>query len=343
MRIASSRKGWLRYLALFSALSFLVGCPASKTDTKKGKEVPDVDTQAAKEKEILDLFKDRSADELGGIFLEKGTQTKDDSDGRFVLLRMARDYSAKGGGADDIDHALRAVDELAKSFDIDALEWKRETVAKLVDSVKTPDLNYDLTNESLNLVDGGTGPRHPPQNCVEADRYDIANALLGYAENTCKKAKPVKDLIDEDDLKRLQARLSDCKNKIQEMEKEFENVKGARDTLETKPDDKGANLTWGKYLCAIKGNWDKGLPMLEKSEDKEVAQAVKKDLAKPSSGDDQVKAGDEWWGLAEKEQGMARQQMKKRAVYWYKKAESSVAGLTQERIKKCIHDVEAKD
>ncbi len=335
--------GWLRYLAIVSALGFIVGCPATKTDTKKGKEVPDADAQAAKEKEIRELFKDKDAEELPGIFLQKGIQTKDDPDGRFVLLRMARDYAAKAGGPDDIDHALRAVDELAKSFDIDALEWKRETIAKLVESVKTPLLNYDLTHESLKLVDGGEGQKRLQQNCVEADRYDIANALLDYAEGTCKKAKPVKDQIDENDLTRLRARVTDCKKKIQEIEKEFEGAKEARGTLETKPDDKGANLTWGKYLCAIKGDWDKGLPMLEKSEDKEFAPAAKKDIAKPSGGDDQVKTGDEWWGLAEKEQGMARQQMKKRAVFWYKKAENSVSGLTQERIKKCIRDVEAKD
>src|SRR5262249_3155690 len=149
---------------------------------------------------------------------------------------------------------------------------------------------------------------------------DIANALLAQAETTCKKSKPVKDMIDEEDLKRLQARLADSKKKIQEIEKEFEKAKEARDTLEAKPDDKGANLTWGKYLCTIKGNWDKGLPMLEKSEDKELMEAAKKDIAKPSSGDEQVKTGDEWWRLAEQEQGMARQQLKKRAVYWYKRA-----------------------
>jgi hypothetical protein len=40
---------------------------------------------------------------------------------------------------------------------------------------------------------------------------------------------------------------------------------------------------------------------------------------------------------------MARQQMKKRAVFWYKRAENSISGFNQERIKKRIRDVEAKD
>jgi hypothetical protein len=337
MSNASSRLGLWGYFFVPAMLAMLVGCPPPKTDTKKGKEVPDADAQAAKEREILDLFKDKEPEELPRIFLDKGVQTKDDPDGRFMLLKMARDYAAK---EQDVDRAFLAVDELAKSFDIDALEWKRETMAKLIENSKSSDINYDLTNESLRLVDG-QGPKRLPHNCVEADRYDIANALLDMAESTRKKINPKE--IKEDELKELEAKVAATKKKIQEMEKEFEAAKAARETLESKSDDKSANLTWGKYLCTIKGDWIKGLPMLEKSEDSELAPPAKKDIAQPSSGDDQVKLGDDWWGLGEKEQGMARQQLKKRAAFWYKKAENSVAGLTQERIKKSIREVERKD
>jgi hypothetical protein len=337
MSNASSRLGLWRYIFVPAMLAMLLGCPPPKTETKKGKEVPEAEAQAAKEKEILDLFKEKQPEDLPRIFLDKGVQTKDDPDGRFVLLRMARDYSAK---EQDVDRAFLAVDELAKSFDIDALEWKRETMAKLIENSKSSDINYDLTNESLRLVDG-QGPKRLPHNCVEADRYDIANALLDMAESTRKKINPKE--IKEDELKELEAKVAATKKKIQEMEKEFEAAKAAHETLESKPDDKSANLTWGKYLCTIKGDWIKGLPMLEKSEDSELAPPAKKDIALPSNGDDQVKLGDDWWGLGEKEQGMARQQLKKRAAFWYKKAENSVAGLTQERIKKSIREVERKD
>jgi len=337
MKIASLRLGWLRYVPLLAAFCLILGCPAPKDETKKGKEIPAAEALAAKKKEILDLFKDKDPDDLPKTFLDKGIQTKDDPVGRFALLEMARDYAAKGGGPDDIDHALQAVDQLAKSFDIDALEWKRDTIGKLVESVKSSDLNYDLTNESLKLVDGGEKEKKTQQNCVEADRYDVANALLDYAETSRKKVKP------GEDFKVLEEKVAATKKKIQEMEKEFETAKPARDTLESKADDKGANLTWGKYLCTIKGDWEKGLPLLEKGEDKELAALAKNEIAKPSTGDEQVRMGDEWWELAEKEQGMARQQMKKHAAFWYKKAENAVSGLTQTRIKKRIKEIENKD
>jgi hypothetical protein len=344
MKSASSRFGWLRYVSLLALLSLAFGCPMAKEETKKGKEVPNDESQAAKEKEIRELFKNKDPEELPRIFLEKGRETKDDPEGRFVLLRMARDYAVKSGGPDDIDRAFEAVDEMGKSFDIDVLEWKRDTMAKLVETVKSAELNYDLTNESLKLVDGGQTEKPLKPNCVDADRYDIANALLGFAETTKKRVNPVERRIDADDIKMLESKVAACKKKIQDMEKEFEAVKESRDTLASKPDDKGANLTWGKYLCTIKGDWDKGLPMLEKSEDKDLAPPAKKDLAKPSSGDEQVKMGDDWWSLAENEQpGLARQHLKKRAAYWYKKAENSVSGLTQARIKDRIREVESKE
>jgi hypothetical protein len=342
MKAALLRFGWLRYLPLFGVLSMVLGCPAAKDETKKGKEVPAEDAQAAKEKEIKELFKDKDPEDLPRIFLNKGKETKDDQEGRFMLLKMARDYGAKSGSGDDIDRAFEAVDELAKSFDIDALEWKRDTVAMLIESLKTPILNYDLTGICLTLVDG-EGEKPLPQNCVAADRYDIANALLGFAETARKRVQPVEKKIDSDDIKMLETKVAAYKKKIQEMEKEFEAAKEARDTLATKPDDKTANLTWGKYLCMIKGDWEKGLPLLEKSEDKELAPPAKKELAKPSSGDEQVKMGDEWWALAENESGITRKELKKHAVNWYKRAENSVSGLTLTRIKKNIKEVEPKE
>jgi len=342
MKNAFSRLGWLRNLLFLAGLSLAFGCPAAKDDAKKAREVPEADAQAAKEKEIMGLFKDKDPEDLSLIFLNKGKDTKDDPVGRFVLLRLARDHAVKLAGSDDIDHALDAVDELGKSFDIDVLEWKRDTIGKLVESVKSSDLDFDVVNESLKLVDGGEGDKPLKQNCVEADRYDIANVLLDYAEAARKKVKTSK-YVNADDMKTQEARVTACKKKIQEMEKEFEAAKEARNILESKPDDKGANLTWGKYLCTIKGDWEKGLPLLEKSEDKEMAPPAKKDLAKPSTGDEQVKMGDEWWALAENEQGLPRKQLKKRAVFWYKKAENAVSGLTQTRITKSIREVETKE
>ena len=148
---------------------------------------------------------------------------------------------------------------------------------------------------------------------------------------------------DTEARKELETEVTAEKRRVQEIQKEFDEAKGARETLDTKPDDKEANLTWGKFVCTVKGQWDKGLPMLEKSGDEKWAPNAKMDLEKPTSGDAQVKVGDKWWEMADPEQGIARQQLKARAVFWYKKAENSVSGFTQERIKKSIREVQGRD
>jgi hypothetical protein len=307
---------------LLLALALSLGCPMGKKETKKEREIPDPESQAQKKKEILELFKDKD-DSL--TLFEKGLQTKDDPAGRFVLLSLARDRAA-----DEFEknRAFQAIDELAKSFDdVDALEMKKEAVLKLSKVARSADNYFDVTNDALKLID----------ECLEADKYETVNALLDLADDTRKKVKTAEDQ------KNLQTDVEMKRRKVREMETEFQGVKAARDTLEGKPDDKDANLTWGKFVCTMKGNWDKGLPMLEKGSDKDLALIAKTDLDKPSNGDEQVKLGDKWWELAQPEQGLARENLKARAVYWYKKAESSVAGLTQERIKKNIREVEKKE
>jgi hypothetical protein len=313
----------LRFFLVPCALFLTLGCQAAKKETKKEREIPDADTQAQKKKEIQDLFKNK--DYSSAEYFEKGIQTKDDPPGRYVLLEMARDKAAEEF---ECTRAYQAVDELAKSFDdVDALEMKKDVLGIMAKSSKTPEDYYDVTDYAVKLI-----PR-----CVDADKYDAANALLALTDETRKKAKP------GDDQKELETKVAAERRKVQEVQKEFEEAKASRETLETKSDDKEANLTWGKFVCTIKGQWDKGLPMLEKSGDEKWTPVAKMDLDKPAGGDAQVKVGDKWWELAQPEQGLARNQLKARAVFWYKKAENSVSGLTQERIKKCIREVEGRD
>jgi len=315
----------LRFLVLVSALFLTVGCQAGKKETKKEREIPNEEAQAQKEKEIVELFKDKDPTDLPAIYLEKGIQTKDEPEARFVLLRLARDKAAE---AFEYERAYQAVDELAKSFDdIDALEMKKDVLVKMAKVAKSPEENEDVTNYSLKLI----------RQCVDADKYDAANTLLTLADDTRNKVK------DTEVRKELETKVTAEKRRVQEIQKEFDEAKGARETLESKPDDKEANLTWGKFVCTVKGQWDKGLPMLEKSGDEKWAPNAKMDLEKPTSGDAQVKVGDKWWEMADPEQGIARQQLKARAVFWYKKAENSVSGFTQERIKKSIREVQGRD
>ena len=140
-----------RSFLVLPILCLTLGCPLAKKETKKEKEVPDAEAQAQKEKEILELFKDKEPSDLPAIFFEKGVQTKDDPVGRFVLLRLARDKAAE---ACEPKRAYDAVDELAKSFDdVDALEMKypmlRGTIRDQVTKVRRPLVRFFACEEDL--------------------------------------------------------------------------------------------------------------------------------------------------------------------------------------------------
>jgi len=76
---------------------------------------------------------------------------------------------------------------------------------------------------------------------------------------------------------------------------EFERAKQANTTLAKKPDDPEANFTAGKYLCLVKGDWDKGLPLLAKGSDAKLKELAQKELAGPKDAAEQAAVGDGWW------------------------------------------------
>jgi hypothetical protein len=347
----SSMVHGMRSLGLSLALLGLLlvsGCFRLKPPPAAEKAAtPDADELAAKEKEIDDLFKDLDKEDQPRVYLDKGEKTKDDPVGRYALLNRARAAAANQG---DMKRAFQAIDLLAKDWDVNPLAMKRDVLATLGKVMKDPDDQVDLTKQTLQLIDES----------VAADDYEVANSLASLGEGFCQKAtatindglkavqagpggsrdkiQSFKDFLE--DLKAIQAKVETAKKRVLETEKEFDAVKDSQETLKEKPDDPDASLAWGKFLCFIKGNWDKGLPLLAKSNDEDLKPLAKKDLDKQSTTKDQVELADTWWDLADKEQGVARMQLKRRALFWYKKVENSVRGLTQEKVKKRISEVE---
>ena len=72
---------------------------------------------------------------LAAKLLEKAKETNDDPVGRFVLLRIARDIDTQANGGQT---AFRAIDAMAETFQVDALEMKMEVLKKLAGAAEKP-------------------------------------------------------------------------------------------------------------------------------------------------------------------------------------------------------------
>lgn len=105
--------------------------------------VPELEKQAQAEKLIKDIFKseyaktaaaDRAA--LAKKLLAQAGETRNDSSAKFVLLRESRNVAASSG---DIKTALRAVDELAKAYIINAPEYRAVAITQAARFVESPE------------------------------------------------------------------------------------------------------------------------------------------------------------------------------------------------------------
>jgi hypothetical protein len=217
---------------------------------------------------------------------------------RFALFLSAQDLAVKLG---KLDQALRILEYRSRWF------------------------------ESDELIDKSTLLRNSAQNAEELPRTSI-EAAVAVVEQADKQARP--DIVDElmrqqklfaqpADAPELSARIVAAKKRWEEGAKERESLNKLLATLESTPDDKEANLLFGKHLCFRLGDWSRGLPLLQKSGDAVLAALARKDLANPMDGKSLEELSYAWFNFYEKAEVMLKAGALARARYWMEKVPGS--------------------
>lgn len=281
--------------------------------------VPDEAKLAEADKLIKELFKVEYTAALKGKpparlilankLLQKAAETKDDLAARFVLLREARDLAAQAG---DTALTLGAVEELVRTYAVDALDMKSAALTAASKAALTPTASKTLADGLLVLV----------EEALNADKFDMAGPLLTLAEAASRRAQ-VPALVTQ-----VQARTKE----VQQLQIEHEAAQAARAVLAKDAANAEAHRTVGHYLCFRKGDWDKGLAHLLRGPDAALAGLAKRDLGRPPASAAQVELADAWWDLAEKLKGPHETPLKGRAEFWYRQALPGLTGLTQTRV-----------
>jgi WD40 repeat protein len=275
---------------------------------------PDANELEAADSEIKELFKDdyakkKPADQLAlaDRLFQRGMKATTKPAERYVCLREARDLATS---AFDLQMALRAIDEMAKVFTIEALEMKIEVLDKALRSA-TRIPSYRLVADSaLTLLD----------QLQTADDYDSVAPLVKVAQTAATGAENAA----------LRSTVQRTATRLERLGKEYEELKNAVATLKTKPQDEEANLSLGKFYCFSKGEWTRGLPMLAQGGDSNLRDLAKKDLATPDADTDRVALADAWWNEAERVS--QKNQLLRRSFYWYEKAAPGLSGDTLTRV-----------
>ena len=153
------------------------------------------------------------------------------------------------------------------------------------------------------------------------------------ASDLLKDCKPLATKAKD---KGLTSLLSDKAKEIAALAAEIKKLKPSIDKLKESPDDVDANLVVGRYECFVRGDWEKGLPMLAKSSDETLKSAVTLDL-EATEADQIAKAADAWWSAADKEKApAAKVAMKAHASDLYGKAIANLSGIAKVTAEKRI-------
>lgn len=287
--------------------------------------VPDAAAQAQVEKTVKDLFKTeyarrtpQSQAALAKTLIQQAKQTNDDPTARYVLLREARDLAA---AAPDLATAFQAVDELARSYQVEALDLDIAVLSAAGKIAKSPESLIAIAHAATSLS----------EKAVVADRYEEASSLLGKAESSARNAQDIPLFT------RIQGRRRD----LSELQKEYARVKASEKILADQPDDPAAALAVGRFLCLMKNDWERGLPLLAKGSDGTLKAAAEKELAHPTETAAALEVADAWWDIASAQKDPnLRRTLITHARPWYTQAVPGLSGLSKARIEKRLDEIE---
>ena len=233
-----------------------------------------------------------------------GTIPDDDAAAAYVVLRVARDIASSAGS---IQVATQAISELEKRFDIDGLTMKLQVAIKVAETAQNEVDRKMLAEAASRLVD----------EALWNDRFKLAGDLAVAASSAARRAGE----------SRLSRELLTKSKRAEAIAKHYEAVKVALTTLAGEPSKPSANETVGRYLCLMKGDWNKGVEYLTKCTESTLKKLATVDLAGAADATGQIVIADGWWEFSETQSGGAKQNAQRRAAYWYEKARPRLKGL----------------
>jgi hypothetical protein len=123
---------------------------------------------------------------------------------------------------------------------------------------------------------------------------------------------------------------------VQKLQTEAARAAPAIAKLHEAPDDAGANVEAGRFLCFWRGDWDAGLPLLAKGSDSGLTAIAQEDLAAGADVPTQFGVANAWWNLAETLEGLPRAYAQDRAAELYVKIVARLEGINHTTAQKRI-------
>lgn len=250
---------------------------------------------------------------LAAELLSNATKTAKPVD-RWAMFSESMRLAADGG---DAGLTLKAIETAGGEFAIDEDALLLDALVKLAPKA-TPQASDELARTALAIAKRASesGSEQPAQRAIT-----LATALANKAKN--------RELLAE--IKGWQQTLKDQEKVSRELEAMESRLKADGDNPET-------CLEVGKYFCFEVEDWERGLPLLAKGSDTELARLAVADLNAGESRDALLALAEAWQTWAEDERGDLKAGGLQRAVTIYREILPEMEGLERIRIEKLIDD-----
>lgn len=258
---------------------------------------------------------------LAATLLAKGREARDDPATRFVLLSEARTLAKDAG---EVRLALAALDELASSYAVDAVALEAEVLLSIKPGGGTAGTGSvaGLWADACLALAGAA---------VEAGNTTLAAQLAARGEALARQTKQPE----------LVARVTRRAEDVRQLQAEAAAAADAERRVAANPADAKARGTLGRFLCMQKGNWDGGLPHLERCGEQPLVELAQAELAAPAEATSRAALAGLWWDLAEQRGGCYADRMRARAAHWYRAALPDLSEIPRQLAAKRVEAVEA--
>ena len=252
--------------------------------------------------------------DLARMFLMMASAAGIEPAQKVAMLQMARDLAINAGDAKNACEAIQGLQE----YPVDILSLKFNALDAISRSVNSA--GADGLAKCL---------RAAIQDALAVDRYEIAKRLANMQVAAVQRAGEEKAV--ESALTQLR--------EIEKTEGYFLQSRAAIDALANGGKDPRDNLAAGRFYCFVKGDWEKGIPMLAKGSDPALKLPAEQEQGHVSDPGKKVELADCWWDAGEREPRAAvKTVIRQHASEWYVKALPALAGAERTRVDQRISE-----
>lgn len=245
--------------------------------------------------------------ELATEMLTAAERMHNDTAGKYALLRAARVVAA---GAGNVELSWSITERIISHFEVEALEERAEGLQLAHRTIADPRAKSPAVTGFV-------------RRCLEvlyfsvkADRYDIAEVMLGCLATAAARSP---DVIEPQ-------RHANLRREVHRARAYYRQTSEALRILDSNPGDQEAAEKVGRYICFVKGDWATGIVVLARGTSP-VARAASREPSGTSTSEDMLLAAGRWYGLGKRsEDPLTRTGALGRAAYWYARAAADLDG-----------------